>query len=961
MKTLAGRFYDLKTRIGGNREKQDFEYSFGMPEETVRRVTLPAPHIRRILGETGFALQLSCAEKGVHDTAIGAALEILEKCLDTQGTITKDSAAGAENALLPVQEAARAYTILCASHAHIDMNWMWSWQETVAAALATFRTMLTLMEEYPAFTFSQSQASVYHLVEKYDPEMMDEIKKRIQEGRWEVTASAWVETDKNMPCTESLLRHIRYTRDYLEKTWGVDPASLNIDFSPDTFGHSAHIPEIDGYGGVQYFYHCRGLEDRQVLYHWKAPSGKELLAYCEPYWYNSGITAEIAAGLPELASKSGGLKTGLIVYGVGDHGGGPTRRDIEAIIEMQNWPVFPALRFGRFSDFFKAAEKVRGNLPVIDREINYFATGCYTTQSRIKMGNRHGEAALLDAESLDALGGLFTGKHYPSQKLIQAWQGVLFTHFHDILTGSCVRDSREHAMSLFSEAQAAAGTARNKQARSLASLIDTSMIVMDKEDSAEGLGSYGSQSEGAGAGYGIEGFQGVPNPERGAGKVRIYHVFNPAPRTRRELVEFTVWDWPWDLHRAKATDYTGKDIPFQLVDKELQRYWDHRYIRFLAEVEVPAMGYTTVVFREAEMSEAYPHYYCPFPRSDRAHNPMVLENEYITARFDGETGALFSLVDKSNGAEKIACGEKAGLVLTWSEKASNSAWQIGRRLGHEAVTKTTRLIPHTGNSLRNGFELEQEILGSKIKTRIALDKGAKALSYHFDITWNETADAHDNVPVLAFYLPLKEKAEACMNDIPGGTIKRQESGQDIPGLQFAAAVKGGGALALITDCKYGYRFYDGILSATLINTARSPDPDPERGQHLINLWIAAEKNDPKILTETAGNYNHALTVISGGAKSRSGSLPPEMEFLKLEAGSTLFSSAGLARDGALLVRLNETAGSKDKVTLKLPKEVKEACFVDLEEKALGSLNPKGKELAFEMAPYTVQGIKIRMM
>jgi alpha-mannosidase len=131
------------------------------------------------------------------------------------------------------------------------MNWMWSWQETVAATLATFRTMLTLMEEYPGFTFSQSQASVYHLVEKYDPEMMEEIKKRIKEGRWEVTASAWVETDKNMPCTESLLRHIRYTRDYLETTWGVDPASLNIDFSPDTFGHSAHIPEIDGYGGVQ--------------------------------------------------------------------------------------------------------------------------------------------------------------------------------------------------------------------------------------------------------------------------------------------------------------------------------------------------------------------------------------------------------------------------------------------------------------------------------------------------------------------------------------------------------------------------------------------------------------------------------------------------------------------------------------------------------------------------------------
>jgi alpha-mannosidase len=339
---------------------------------------------------------------------------------------------------------------------------------------------------------------------------------------------------------------------------------------------------------------------------------------------------------------------------------------------------------------------------------------------------------------------------------------------------------------------------------------------------------------------------------------------------------------------------------------------------------------------------------------------MVLENEYIAARFDAETGALVSLVDKSKGTEKIAAGEKAGPVLTWSEKASNNAWQIGRSLGREAVTKTTRLVPSAGNSLRNGFELEQEILGSKIKTRISLDKDAKALSYHFDITWNEVAAAHDNVPVLVFNLPLNEKAEACLNDIPGGTIKRQESSQDIPGLQVAAAVKGAAALALVTDSKYGYRFNNGALSATLINTAESPDPDPERGQHLINLWIAIEKNDPKILTETAGNLCRTLTVVSGVAKTRSGSLPPEMEFLNLEASSTIFSSAGLAKDGALLVRLNEIAGSKDKVTLKLPKEIKEACLVDIEENVSGRLDPKGKEIKFEMIPYTIQGIKIRL-
>ena len=107
------------------------------------------------------------------------------------------------------------HQLILAAHAHIDMNWMWSFNETVAATLATFRSMVNIMDQYPEFKFSQSQGALYRIVEEYDPDMMEEIKKRIAQGRWEVTASAWVETDKNMPGGESLLRHIQYTKEYM--------------------------------------------------------------------------------------------------------------------------------------------------------------------------------------------------------------------------------------------------------------------------------------------------------------------------------------------------------------------------------------------------------------------------------------------------------------------------------------------------------------------------------------------------------------------------------------------------------------------------------------------------------------------------------------------------------------------------------------------------------------------------
>lgn len=129
------------------------------------------------------------------------------------------------------------------------------------------------------YCFSQSQASVYKIVEEYKSDTMAQIRECIREGCWEVTASQWVETDKNMLFTESLLRHIEYTRNYLSEVWGVDADSLQIDFLPDTFGHSAFIPEIDHFGGVKYMYHCRALDGDQSLYRWRAPSGRELLVF----------------------------------------------------------------------------------------------------------------------------------------------------------------------------------------------------------------------------------------------------------------------------------------------------------------------------------------------------------------------------------------------------------------------------------------------------------------------------------------------------------------------------------------------------------------------------------------------------------------------------------------------------------------------------------------------------------
>ena len=226
MATLAESFLRLKTGIGGNREKRRYEESFGLPREEAYYITPPNRWHRRILAELEFVLRLSKAQPALCEEPLRKALDFLLAGQDAEGVLTKSRILEAERHLLPVAATARSYNLILAGHAHIDMNWMWSWQETVATALDTFRTMLAIMDEYPQFHFSQSQASVYRIVEEFDPEMMAAIRARIAEGRWEVTASSWVEQDKNMPSTESMARHVLYTKRYLQEKWNALMGSL---------------------------------------------------------------------------------------------------------------------------------------------------------------------------------------------------------------------------------------------------------------------------------------------------------------------------------------------------------------------------------------------------------------------------------------------------------------------------------------------------------------------------------------------------------------------------------------------------------------------------------------------------------------------------------------------------------------------------------------------------------------
>ncbi|WP_418558122.1 glycoside hydrolase family 38 C-terminal domain-containing protein [Hominenteromicrobium sp.] len=946
MMTLAAKFKKLKTMVGGNREILHYEETFGMPMEEFRKVTMPNKWIRRILAELEFSLQLTASLGGKYDAQVEAALNFLQGKMEEAGVLTQKACVEGEGLLLPLQKEAKSYSLILAAHAHIDMNWMWSWHETVASTVATFQTMLKLMEEYPGFCFSQSQAAVYKIIERFAPELKPEIEKRIQEGRWEVTASAWVETDKNMPSTESLLNHMRYTKKYLHEVWHVNPDTLNIDFSPDTFGHSANLPELDALGGVKYYYHCRGLDGNEALYRWKAPSGKELLMYREQHWYNSGITPKPAIALIDVAKRSGGLKTGLVVYGVGDHGGGPTRRDLDRAQEMMTWPVFPEIRFGTFGEFFKAAEAVREQLPVVDHELNFIFPGCYTTQSRLKMANRHAEAALFDAQLWNTFAAAESSLGYNEAQYEAAWQSVLFTHFHDILTGSCVQDSREHAMGEFTNAMAAANTRTSLSMQKLAEKIDTSMFAIDAAED--------DQSFGAGVGYGVEAFAGPPAPEHGAGKNRIYHLFNSTAKSRTENVELTVWDWNFDLRQIEIRDADGGALEFQLVDEALQQYWDHKYFRILVKATVPAFGYTTIRLTEKEL-EVYPFYLQGEIRTSKPFENLVLENENLRAEFSILDGGLLSLFDKKADAERIEPGQKGSLQYIYTERDTSSAWNIGRYERMENSFETSEIKPFAG-ALLSGFTMKQHFVDSCAEIKISLGKNSTALDIDLKIDWKEESRKPGAVPVLIYALPLCG-ADRYFYDVPGGVQYREPGGIDVPALQYGAAQYGERAVALVSDSKYGYRAHKNTLSCTLLNASNNPDPYPERGIHNIKLHVAVCDSAPEKAEQIATALNHKIAYQSGYVHG--GTLKQSASFLTVESGTAVVSGV-TTLDGAIAVRLYETTGKPAWVCIETMKPIEKACFCDvLGRETDGIIQIEVCRAVFTMQPYTTVMIKLQ--
>jgi alpha-mannosidase len=760
--------------------------------------------------------------------------------------------------------------------------------------------------------------------EKY-PDLFREIQQRVKEGRWEIVGGMWVEPDLNLPSGESLVRQVLTGKRYFQRKFGVD---VKIGWNPDSFGYNWQLPQIYKKCGMDYFVTQKiGWNDTtkfpHKLFWWEAPDGSRILTYF-PHDYANGIEPpRMAEDLAEFAPAMGDEI--LHLYGVGDHGGGPTRTMLDTALRFQTpGVVFPKVRFGTAAGFFDELQKrLAGlNVPVWRDELYFeYHRGVQTTQAETKKRIRRSEELLLNAERFSSLATLFQGA-YPQTTLDQAWKRLLFDQFHDIMPGSGIARNYEDARLNLEDVGRMGGEALHGALDSIAARADTSG-------------------------------PGVP-----------VVVFNPMAWPRRETIEVEA-QLPAPTAEVAVTDAAGNPVASQV----LARDGATNRVRVLIEADAPALGYKTfyvgggasVARGEAVQATA-----------------DTLENEFLRVRVDRGSGCIVSLFDKRSGTEALAPAETdtggpkdrvcGNLLQTFVDKPKEyDAWNIDADFEkqHWDLAQADEVKLAESGPLRAVIRVKNHFQNSSFVQDITLYAGAPRVDVKMQAEW------HEKHILLKVAFPLSAHSERATFEIPYGSIERpttrhtpaERAKFEVPALQWADISDASHGLSLLNDCKYGYDAKGNVLRLSLLRSPEWPDPHADEGHHEFTYSLYPHAGGWREAGTVRRGYELNYPLLPLAAAKHQGALPAEHSFLEIAEDNAVVTAVKKAEDdNALIVRFYEWAGRKGDVHVRLPQAARGVAETDLMERPLHALALAANrtEVAVPTGPFEIKTLKVTL-
>lgn len=657
---------------------------------------------------------------------------------------------------------------------HFDPVWLWTWDEGMASIRSTLRAALARMDEDPDFRYSFSCPPVFRWIEETEPELFDEIRARVKEGRFSLDEGMWLQPDCFSASGESYARQCLYGQTYLLKTFGV---YSDTAFNADCFGAPAMMPQILKKSGIPYA--VFGRPDNQDLplsdpyFAWQAPDGSTVLSVrisdaANP-WARE-LSAEIDRALA-YGDKTG--NDAMLVFGVTNHGGAPTKRDIRTIRE-KNGESGGRVFFGTTGDFFRAAEKA-GRKPadtVGEIMIRYF--GVFSDMPEIKKMNREAEYACLSAERTAVLDALQNRAAIPYDLLNRAWENVLFNQFHDILGGSSIKDA-------YTDAEQRYGHVFHETRTYLHTVLQrmTRKIALPAEDGVD---------------WNLV-------------------VWNLHPFPVSEPIEAEVqWAWEFDWYRGEVcvTDDTGREIPCQCIQPR-EAIPGFRS-RFVFRAEIPSFGYR--VFRvHRKRSDVMLPGSAPAAEPDPDQN--TIENGEIRVSVSKEDGSV-TVMDMKTG--KILLSACAAPVVLADE---SDVWAFnfsGYGPAEQFRADSIRILEC--GTWRARIRVRYLCGLSVLDQDIFIYRDCGAVEGRFRLVWQEM----QKTCKLRFAMPVMGDVRVRASS-PYGITERPADGKEKPVGPFITVSDqaDGSGFALISDSLFAYDAEQGDGVVRLSMTAvRSP-------------------------------------------------------------------------------------------------------------------------------------------
>lgn len=782
----------------------------------------------------------------------------------------------------------KARTIHCVGHAHLDLAWLWPLADTWQAAERTFTSVLNLQQEFPHLTYTHSSPALFAYLQTHRPDLFAAIQAQVRQGRWAIDAGLWVEPDLNLISGESIARQILYGQRYCQTHFGqISP----IAWLPDSFGFSWQLPQLLQQGGIRYFatQKLRWNDSTTFPHHWFWWQGLDGTAIA------SLTLPPIGADLDPLAMATYAveweatttLKQCLWLPGVGDHGGGPTKA---MVLRAQRWnqsPFFPNVQFSPVLDVLDqlptgptpqpcpSPQPVTlppdPTLPVWQDELYLeLHRGCYTTHGDQKRFNRQCEVMLYQAELFSALATATADAPYPHTVLEQAWKAMLLNQFHDILPGSSIPE-------VFADAnpqwQAALDSGYTCRQNALAHLT-----------------------------------QAVQAHPPCIGAVPLF-VFNSLNWTRNELVRVDLVHWATHAHidlqitppsEWGIVDTDGTPIPSQLTpyaDVHTTSEQPHPILLFQAE-SVPSVGYR-LYWLVPKRSTA--------PVSPRPTSPWVLENTYLQATLQPQTGDLARLWDKENQQEIFQPGGSR-LQAFQDPYQYWDAWNINPDYAQNPLPalQLHSLQWLDQGPLRQRIRTVRSLGTSRLIQDYILDQHSRQLTIETAVQW------HASETLLKAIFPLTISVNHASYEIPFGVIQRptqpttphDQAKWEVPALTWADLSTDSYGLSILTAGKHGFSATPASLGLTLLNATTWPDPNADQGHHTFSYALYPHNQsctEAKTAQQAAAFNQPLISYIAPHLQPAvpSTTSPQRHSFLALGENSLLLAAFKLAEDSTL--------------------------------------------------------------